>query len=88
VALTRLAVKRGVLSSAPIDELGMPSDPYSIEEEDGIVLKKGKAADGSTTKWKRGARLSNEEKAPLLIFYKITRYSRCTGRKKALFHTC
>ena len=42
-ASTRVAVKCGVLPSAPTNELGIPSDFHVIEEADGVVLKEGKA---------------------------------------------
>jgi hypothetical protein len=71
-ALKRLATKRGVLSSAPIDELGSPVNPHVVSDDndDGILTKKGKAVDGTAMKRKQGTMdtfvdrgLSNEEKA-------------------------
>ena len=37
-ALTRLATKRGFLSSVPTDELGTPSNPHVVD--DGVAIKK------------------------------------------------
>ena len=40
-ALQRLATKRGVPSSTPIDEHGAPSDPYVVDDDsddDGVVF--------------------------------------------------
>lgn len=55
-ALTRLATKRGVLSPAPIDELGTPSNPHVVgDDEDEVPRKKRKTVDGSATKQKQGA---------------------------------
>ena len=51
-ALQRLATKRGALSSLSIDELGTPSNPHVVgndDTDDGVARKKGKATDGSTT---------------------------------------
>jgi len=41
-ASTRVAVKCGVLPSAPTNELEIPSDLHVIEEAGGVVLKEGK----------------------------------------------
>ena len=46
----RLATKRGVLSLAPIDELGTPSNPHVVgDDEDEVPRKKRKTVDGSAT---------------------------------------
>ena len=54
-ALTRLATKRGVLSPAPINEPGTPSDFHTVGGGDKeCSRKKGKAVDDSVTKRKQG----------------------------------
>jgi hypothetical protein len=48
-ALRRFATKRGLLPSAPIDELGTVPYPHVVVgHDDGVVCKEGKAPDGST----------------------------------------
>ena len=45
--MTRLAMKRGFLSSVPTDELGTPSSSHVVEGDDGVAVKK-KVGDGSS----------------------------------------
>jgi hypothetical protein len=47
--MRRLAAKRGLLPSAPIDKLGTMSYPHVVGgHEDGVICKEGNAPDGFT----------------------------------------
>ena len=99
-ALQRLATKRGLLSSVPIDELGTPSNPHVVGDDnndananDGAARKRRKAMDGSTTKWKRGAMdtfvdrgLSKEERALVDLILLRYAYSAATCVNGAITH--